>query len=103
MVIQKCRRIGEGPRFGYVRPCTYYLKSVEWQAYGKTHFSWRSRLRNWLEISGGGIGQAFIGGLRPVPGHQRIERPQLEAVADRSPIDSLRRAHARAPGPHGLA
>src|SRR6267143_1232700 len=67
--------------------CASAMNSVEWQAYGKTHFFWRGRLRYRLEISCGSGGQAAADGLRNLSGFARAPGPQLQALAGGSKND----------------
>src|SRR5437667_3534250 len=63
---------------------------LEYELYGKTHFSWRGRMRYGFQIFGRGSGQTAAGGLRHLSGVARVAGPKLQAATGRSENDRLR-------------
>src|ERR1700730_13226506 len=53
---------------------------LEYRSYGKTHFSWRRRVRYWFEVLGRSGRQTAAGGLRDLSRLARVAGPQLQAT-----------------------
>src|SRR5580693_723740 len=57
---------------------------LEWQAYGKAHFSWRGRDGHRFKISRGSSGQTTARRLRYFSGLTGTQPAELQVIASRS-------------------